>query len=170
MQARLDPASHARYPRRVPPAPSDRTLLLATGAAVVLAGVVFAVVLFFSTGGGQATPKPGPIYIGLASDLRNNVESQGPAYYPHPFGGVGYWVALENNQLVALVARRPGTQSCTVRWVSHLHSYVDCHGDALVSRELDRYELTLPLGGAEAGGVIVNFAKVVPAPEPLPTG
>jgi len=169
MQARLDPASHARYPRRVPPARSDRTLLLTTGAAVVVAGVFFAVVLFFSTGGGQATPKPGPIYIGLASDLRNNVDTQGPAYYPHPFGGVGYWVALENNQLVALVARRPGTQSCTVRLVSHLHSYIDCHGKALVSRELDRYQLTLPLGGAEAGGVIVNFAKVVPAPEPLPT-
>jgi len=170
MQGRLDPASHARYPRRVPPAPSDRTLLLATGAAVVVAAAVFAVVLFFSTGGGQAKPKPGPIYVGLASDLRNNVSSQGPAYYPHPFGGIGYWVALENNQLVALVARRPGTSSCTVRWVSHLHTYVDCHGDALVSRELDRYQLMLPQGGPEVGGVIVDFRHVVPAPEPLPVG
>jgi len=170
MQARLDPASRARYPRRVPPAPSDRTLLLATGAAVVVAGVFFAIVLFFSTGGGQATPKPGPIYIGLASDLRNNVTSEGPAYYPHPFGGIGYWVDLEDNQLVALVARRPGTQACTVRWVSHLHDFIDCHGAGLVSRELDRYKLTLPLGGAEAGGVIVDFRRVVPAPEPLPAG
>jgi len=139
-----------------------------TGAAVVLAAAVFAVVLFFSTGGGQATPKPGPIYIGLAADLRNNVHSEGPAYYPHPFGGIGYWVDLENNQLVALVARRPGTQSCTVKWVSNQHTFVDCHGAALVSRELDRYQLTLPLGGAEAGGVIVDFRHVVPAPEPLP--
>jgi hypothetical protein len=145
-------------------------LLLATGAAVVVAGVFFAIVLFFSTGGGQATPKPGPIYIGLASDLRNNVTSEGPAYYPHPFGGIGYWVDLEDNQLVALVARRPGTQACTVRWVSHLHDFIDCHGAALVSRELDRYKLTLPLGGAEAGGVIVDFRRVVPAPEPLPAG
>jgi len=151
----------------VPPAPSDRTLLLATGAAVVVAAAFFAVVLFFSTGGGQATPKPGPIYIGLAADLRNNVQSEGPAYYPHPFGGIGYWVDLENNQLVALVARRPGTQSCTVKWVSNQHTFVDCHGAALVSRELDRYQLTLPLSGAETGGVIVDFRHVVPAPEPL---
>jgi hypothetical protein len=153
----------------VPPAPSDRTLLVVTGAAVVVAAVFFAIVLFFSTGGGQSPPKPGPIYIGLASDLRNNVHSEGPAYYPHPFGGIGYWVDLENNQLVALVARRPGTQSCTVRWVSHLDTFVDCHGDALVSRELDRYQLTLPLGGPETGGVIVDFRHVLPAPEPLPT-
>ena len=168
MQARLDPASRAGYPRRVPPAPSDRTLLLVTGAAVLVAAAVFAVVLFFATGGGQAKPKPGAIYIGLASDLHHNVATEGPAYFPHPFGGTGFWVTLENDQLVALVARRPGTSSCTVKWVSHRNSYVDCHGRSLTSRELDRYQLTLPLGGAEAGGVIVDFRHIVPAPEALP--
>ena len=149
----------------MPPAPSDRRLLLTTGALVVLAGVVFAAALFFATGGGQATPKRGPVYIGLERDLRNRiVKDHQPLYFAHPFGGTGIWLALEDNRLVALVARRPGTGSCTVAWKPFRHAYIDCRGRRLASRQLDRYELQLPQLGAEAGGVIVDFRHVEPAP------
>lgn len=168
MQARLDPATPAGYPRCVPPARSDRTLLLVTGAAVILAAAVFAVVLFFATGGGQAKPKPGPIYIGLESDLHNMVNSGGPLYFAHPFGGTGFWLTVESDHLVALLARRPGTQACTVKWRSSKSAYIDCHGAALASRELDRYQIEFPLGGPEAGGVIVDFHHVDAAPKRLP--
>ena len=156
------------YQRAVPAAPSDRRLLIFTAAIVVLAGVLFAGVLFFSTGGGNSTPKPGPIYIGLESDLRNNVNSGGPLYFAHPFGGTGFWMAIEGGHLVALLARRPGTASCTAKWESHRGAYIDCHGDKLTSKELERYSLETVATGGEKGGVIVNFAKVEPAPEPIP--
>ena len=152
----------------MPPAPSDRRLLLATGAFVVLAAAVFAAALFFATGGGQAAPKRGPVYIGLARDLRDRLR-QGPRlYFAHPFGGTGFWLDTENGHLVALVARRPGTPSCTVAWRNLDRGYFDCHGHQLRSLELDRYQLSLPQLGSEAGGVIVDFRHVSPAPEPLP--
>jgi hypothetical protein len=153
----------------VPPARSDRRLLLLTGALVVLAGAVFAAALFFATGGGQAAPKPGPVYIGLERDLRSRiVKDHQPLYFAHPFGGTGIWLALEDNRLVPLVARRPGAGSCTVAWKPFQHAYIDCRGRRLSSRELDRYQLSLPQLGAEAGGVIVDFRHVEPAPAPLP--
>jgi hypothetical protein len=135
---------------------------------VVLAGTFFAAVLFFSTGGTTPPPKPGPIYIGLASDLHNLVTSGGPIYFAHPFGGTGFWLDLEHGHLVTLVARRPGTKSCTAKWESHRDAYIDCHGTKLDGEQLERYKLTVVTSGNEKGGVVVDFAVVLPAPEPLP--
>ena len=135
---------------------------------VVLAGTFFAAVLFFSTGGTTRPPKPGPIYIGLASDLHNLVTSGGPIYFAHPFGGTGFWLDLEHGKLVTLVARRPGTKSCTTKWVSHRDAYIDCHGTKLDGEQLERYKLTVVTSGSEKGGVVVDFAVVLPAPDPLP--
>lgn len=152
----------------MPPAPSDRRLLIVTGALVALAGLVFASVLFFATGGGNATPKPAPVYIGLASDLRNLVTTKRPYYFAHPFGGTGFWLALEGGHLVALVARRPGTTSCTVKWAATQYTYRDCHGNRLTGSELERYPLQEPVNGSEAGGIIVDFRHIVAPPQPLP--
>jgi hypothetical protein len=152
----------------VPPAPSDRRLLLATGALVLVAAAVFAAALFFATGGGQAAPKRGPVYIGLERDLRNTLKKGPRLYFAHPFGGTGFWLDAENGQLVALVARRPGTQSCTVAWRNLRRGYFDCHDHELHSLQLDRYQLSFPQLGPEAGGVVVDFRHVLPAPEPLP--
>jgi hypothetical protein len=152
----------------VPPAPSDRRLLVVTAAFVALAGVALAAVLFFATGGGGAAPKRAPVYIGLESELRSMVNTGGPLYFAHPFGGTGFWLALEDGHLVALVARRPGTQSCTAKWKLSRHAYVDCRGTPLTSRELERYPVQLPQGGAERGGLIVDFRHIDPAPTPVP--
>ncbi len=152
----------------MPASPSDRRLLLVTGAFVVLAGLLVAGLLFLATGGGQATPKRGPVYIGLASDLKSMIHVGGPLYFAHPFGGTGFWLTVEHGNLVALVARRPDTQSCTVKWESHRDAYIDCHGASLTSEELSRYPVNLPVSGAEAGGVVVDFRRVDPAPEPAP--
>ena len=150
----------------MPPAPSDRRLLLVTGALVVLAGAVFAAALFFATGGGEAAPKRGPVYIGLERDLRDRLR-QGPRlYFAHPFGGTGFWIDTESGRLVALVARRPDAASCTVAWRNLDRGYFDCHGHRLRSEQLDRYQLSFPQLGAEAGGVVVDFRRVLPAPVP----
>ena len=119
---------------------------------------------------GAASPPPvakrGPVYIGLERDLRDRLR-QGPRlYFAHPFGGTGFWLDTENGHLVALVARRPGTRSCTVAWKNLDRGYFDCHGHRLRSEQLDRYQLSFPQLGAEAGGVVVDFRRVLPAPVP----
>jgi hypothetical protein len=169
MQPRLDPASHDGYQRVVPPAPSDRLLLLVTGSFVVLAALVVAAVLFFATGGANGTPKPGPVYVGLASDLRDRVvKDHQPNLLANPFGDAGIWIDLESNRLVALIGSRPGMPSCVVDYKNLDRAFIDCHGQHLSSRQLDRYRLLLPLTGAEKGGAIVDFRHVEPAPEPIP--
>jgi hypothetical protein len=55
-----------------------------------------------------------------------------------------------------------------VKWESHRNAYIDCHGAALTSEQLERYPVLLPKGGAEAGGVIVDFRQVDPAPQLAP--
>ena len=147
---------------------SDRRLLLVTGSFVVLAALLVGALLYFATGGAQGTPTPKPVYIGLESDLRSTLD-QGPRlYFAHPFGGTGFWLDVEAGHLVALVARIPGSPSCTVAWRNLSRGYFDCHDRLLTARQLDRYALQFPKVGSQQGGVIVDFRHVDPAPQPLP--
>jgi hypothetical protein len=140
-----------------------------SGALVIVAGAVFAAALFFATGGGQAAPKAGPVYFGVKRDIVNRIrQDHQPIYSAHPFGGIAFYFDLQDNQLVALVAKRPGTKSCTVAWKNLDRAYFDCHGHQLRGPELDRYQLSFPQAGAESGGVIVDFRHIIPAQEPLP--
>lgn len=147
---------------------SDRRLLLVTGSFVVLAALLVGTLLYFATGGAQGTPTPKPVYIGLESDLRSTL-NQGPRlYFAHPFGGTGFWLDVEDGHLVALVARVPGSPSCTVAWRNLNRGYFDCHDRLFTDRQLDRYALQFPKSGAEQGGVVVDFRHVDPAPQPPP--
>jgi hypothetical protein len=135
---------------------------------VVLAALLVGALLFLATGGAQGTPTRKPVYIGLESELYKSINTGGPLYFAHPFGGTGFWLAVDKGALVALVARRPGTTDCTAKWRLPRHAYVDCHGTSLSSEQLDRYSLTYPKVGPEQGGVVVDFRRVAPAPRPLP--
>lgn len=152
----------------MPPDSSDRRLLLVTGSLVVLAALLVGTLLFLATGGAQGTPTRKPVYIGLESELRRSINTGGPLYFAHPFGGTGFWLAIDKGQLVALVARRPGTSDCTVKWRLTRHAYVDCHGTSLSTAQLDRYSLEYPRFGPEQGGVVIDFRHVAPAPQPVP--
>jgi hypothetical protein len=168
MQPRLDRATHAGYQRVVPPASSDRRLLFVTGSFVVLAALLVGALLFLATGGARGTPTPKPVYIGLESDLRATL-NQGPRlYFAHPFGGTGFWLDVADGHLVALVARLPGTPSCTVAWRNLSRGYYDCHDRNLSARQLDRYALQFPKVGPEQGGVVVDFRHVDRAPQAPP--
>jgi hypothetical protein len=139
-----------------------------TGSFVVLAALLVGTLLYFATGGAQGTPTPKPVYIGLESDLRSTL-AQGPRlYFAHPFGGTGFWLDVEDRHLVALVARVPGSPSCTVAWRNLNRGYFDCHDRLFTDRQLDRYALQFPKSGAEQGGVVVDFRHVDPAPQPPP--
>src|SRR5260370_25953656 len=116
MGPRLDPASHDRYQRAVPPSSYARRLLLVTGSLVVAAALLVGVLLFLATGGAQGTPSRKPVYIGLETDLRHTLD-QGPRlYFAHPFGRTGFWLDVQARHLAALVAPRPGTPPRTLAW------------------------------------------------------
>ena len=151
----------------MPPAPQDRRILLVTGGLVVLAGLFFASVLFFATGGGEHTPKPRPFTIGTQSGLTSEIKDGGPVYLANPFGADGFWLDLENRALVAYKLVVPGTTDCRVRWRETHHAYVDCHGDKVPTAALDRYQLTVTGQGDAKGAVVVDLRVTIPSPQSL---
>jgi hypothetical protein len=87
-------------------------------------------------------------------------------YFANPTGGDGFWLDVEDGELVALVLDRPDTKDCVVKWKAQRDAYVDCNGDALSSNDLDRYKVTIgPRDGSPKNSVYVDLRKISPAPE-----
>jgi hypothetical protein len=154
----------------VPPARSDRRLLLITGAFVVLAGLLFAAVLFLATRQNTGTGPKRPLFLGLDAQKRRDIRADGPQYVANPFGGAGFWLDIEDGTLVALVLDTPAPGSCSAKWKAQRDAYVDCHGNELTSRDLDRYVITIvPREGSLRNTVYVDVRKVLPAPRTTTT-
>ena len=149
----------------VPPTRDDRRLLVITGTFVVLAGVLCAAVLFLATRQGTQTSANRPLFLGLEQPLTKSIRDASPLYFANPFGGDGFWLDLENGKLVALVIEPPGASHCPVKWKAQRDAYLDCHGNARSSRDLDRYQLTVgSRNGSPKDAVFVDLRKVEPAP------
>jgi hypothetical protein len=149
----------------MPPTKSDTRLLLTATLAVLVAGVLVAVVLLFATGQGGSPKKYRPFSAGLASAIKSDLRDGGPYYYPDPFGGQqSILFALEDNKIVALATQLPGTDDCIVKWRDPLKRFVDCRGDRHVSRELDRYESYIDPSGENEGILFVDLRRKLPAP------
>jgi hypothetical protein len=149
----------------VPPTRADRRLLLVTATFVVLAGLLFAAVLFLATRQGSETGPRRPLFVGLERPLMKAIRDGGPIYTPNPFAGDGFWLDLEGGHLVALVLARPGPGHCVVKWKAQQDTYLDCNGNALTSRDLDRYVLTVgSQANAPKDAVFVDLRKTDPAP------
>jgi hypothetical protein len=151
----------------VPASRSDARLLLTAVASVVFAGVVVAVVLLFATSGG--TPKTyQPFSAGFARSVAKQLRDGGPFYVADPFGGNrNILFAIEDGKVVALSTILPDTKSCSVRWRGSVNKIEDCHGDRLVSNQLNRYETVVDQSGSSKGLLFVNLRKLLPAPAPL---
>ena len=149
----------------VPPARSDRSLIIVTGIFVVVAGLLFTAVLFLATGGDTPTGKPAPIFIGPKKGLVDNINEDGPRYYANPFGHDGFWLDVENGDLVAYVLDTPGAERCTVKWRESRGAYIDCNDEAVDPGDLDRYPVII---GSRAespdDSVYVDVRTVDPAP------
>jgi hypothetical protein len=149
----------------MPPTRSDTRLLLTATLAVLVAGVVVAVVLLFATGRGGTPRKYQPFAAGLASAIEKDLRDGGPYYYPDPFGGRhSILFALEDGNVVALATQLPGTDDCLVKWKAPVERFVDCNGDRHVSGELDRYETVIDPGGENKGILFVDLRHKIPAP------
>jgi hypothetical protein len=148
----------------MPAAPSDRRILVFAIALVAFAGILIAAALFFATGGGKGDPKQtGPLYLGLASDLRSQIAKGSPLYFANPFGGNGFWLDRQNGSFVALALVLPHTHDCEVKWKGRQDSYVDCHGDKVTIDDLDQYKVSFRNGGNSGRGLYVDLRRRIPA-------
>jgi len=150
--------------------PDDMRLLFATGAAVLLAGLMVAALLLWATGG-TAKPKETREFVaGSARQIALDLESGGPYFFPDPFGhDRGVWLALEHGQIVALQQHLAGDPSCAIKWRASVRSFVDCHDDKVRSNELDRYRTRIGQGSNTRGALLLNLTVVDPAPGRTPT-
>jgi hypothetical protein len=150
----------------VPPSKADTRLLLTATLAVLVAGVLVAVVLLFATGRGGSPTKVQPFAAGLASAIRSDLRDGGPFYFPDPFGKQqSILFALENGKIVALATQLPGSTDCLVKWKASVDRFVDCHGVRHTSEELDRYDSYVDPVGENKGILFVDLRHKFPAPQ-----
>jgi hypothetical protein len=149
----------------VPTARDDKRLLVVTGFFLVVAAVLVAGVLLLATNRDAVSEKPKPIFIGLRNEITKNIKEDGPRYVANPFGHAGFWLDLEEGRLTALVLAKPGTSDCNVKWKEQRGTYIDCNGDPIDARDLDRYPVFSGVrDGSPKGSVFVDIRKIDPAP------
>ncbi|HEX3668415.1 MAG TPA: hypothetical protein VHY55_04595 [Acidimicrobiia bacterium] len=149
----------------MPPERSDTRLLIGAGVAAVLAGVFVAVVLLLATSRAESPKTYRPFPAGPVTQLRSNLKSEGPFYYPDAFGGKrSILFALEGDQVVALMTHTPGDEACRIRWRGSVNSFVDCRGARLRSDQIGRYGTTISNQPGTGNVVIVDLRKELPPP------
>jgi hypothetical protein len=140
----------------------DTRLLIGATAAVIVAGLLVAAAILLVTGRAK-TPKPTkPITFGVAASLRTKVEDGGPFAYAGTSGDDGFWVAIEDGRLIALVVRQPQL-GCNVKWRGSVDSFT-CGDRKVRSRQLQRYRVIVPDRGDRKGQFLVDLRDVQPAP------
>jgi hypothetical protein len=153
----------------VPASADDRRILVLATVAVAGASLAVMALLFFATGGGGETPtQREPLFLGLEQEKVSDIAKEGPQYIANPFGDNGFWLDLEDGELVALDLVKPGTANCQVKWKDPRQAYVDdCDDEELQSVDLDRYEVIVGKigeGDAPEDGVYVDLRVQEPAP------
>jgi hypothetical protein len=151
----------------VPASPADRRVLVFAGVLVAFAGIAVGLLIFFATGGTEDTPSSNdPLFLGIERELLGKIDEGGPLYFASPFGENGFWLDVEDGDLVALSLVKPGTTDCIVKWRDPRKAYVDCDDNDLQAVDLDRFEVTIGSlqKGAPKDAVYVNLRASTPAP------
>ena len=160
---RLDWADRRRLHRAMASERNDLRLLLITGAAVIVAGLLVAAGIFVATNTGKPNSRK-PLPLGDAGTLQRSTAKGGPVYIANPFGGTGFLLALEHNKLVALLPDLPAETTCRVRWKGSINSFVDCHNDRVGSTQLARFHTDIPSTGSQQGVLLVDLRRREPPP------
>lgn len=140
----------------------DTRLVVGATAAVIVAGVLVAVAILLVTGRAKTPAPDEPITFGVAKTLRDKVAEGGPVAYAGTRGDDGFWVAIEDGELVALVVQQPRL-GCNVRWRGSVDSFT-CGGEKVDSTDLDRYRVIIPERGDEKGRFLVDLRDVQAPP------
>ncbi len=142
---------------------SDLRLVLGATIGIILGGVVIAAAILAVTSRGKVPTTRKPIAFGLGTEVRKNVRSGGPVNIAGASGDTGFWVALEDGELVALLVHQPKPQSCTLRWRGSKNSFL-CDGRRVTSDQLARYRSFVSKSGPTKGLYMVALRDVQPAP------
>ncbi len=148
----------------MPPTRSDRRLLLVTASFLLVAAVFATSVIWLATQRNESTG--GAFFIGLEQALKTHIHEGSPLYFSNPDAGDGFWLDIEDGQIVAIVLdRTPGPKDCIVKWKEQRDAYVDCNDDELQSTDLERYKVHIgPRDGSPKTSVFVDLRKTEPAP------
>jgi hypothetical protein len=157
----------------VPPTrPSQRRgdikLLLGAGISVLLAGVVIAAAILAVTSGGGTPNIKRPLPFGLESAIHDNVRQGGPINIAGLSGDDGFWVAIEDHRLVALLVKQPKPNACTLRWRGSKDTFT-CDDKPVSSRTMARYRSFTSRRGATKGSLMVALRDIEPAPAGPPS-
>jgi hypothetical protein len=131
---------------------SDIKLIVSATIAVLLAGFFIAGGLLIATSSGSKNPVCGSLNVGKAADVRDRLDTQGPGFYT---GGAncGFWLALDNGDIVAYRVRQPDGCSLNLRdrgtqWV--------CGGNLVDAANLATYPVAIQTIGP-VDSVIVDL-------------
>ena len=132
----------------------DIKVIVGATVAVLLVGLFIFGAILVTTRGGSGI-QCGQLNIGAATGVRNNLEN-GP-YFQTGGGRCGFWLALENGDIVAYKAVQPS--GCTVQLKL---DHWDCGGRTIPARRLARYPVSITtVKGVDA--VVVNLGTPAPS-------
>ena len=146
--------------------PNDVKLLIGAAAAVLVAGLLIAAVILVVLNRAGDADYDRPVAFGEALALRNNIAAEGPVNFAGSTGDTGFWIALEDHELVALLVAQTGRGNCNVRFALSKGGFVDCNDTRFETVELARYRSKVPTAGKNKGIFVVDLTEVENAPRP----
>ena len=146
---------------------SDIKLLLGAGIAVLLGGVVIAAAILAITARGTGPNIKRPVPFGSEVDIHDRVRTGGPVNIAGLSGDDGFWVAIEDHQLVALLVKQPKPQRCTLRWRGSKNTFT-CDDKPVASRNMARFRSFTKRSGPLKGSYMVALRDIEPAPNGPP--
>ena len=154
-------------PPAVPQRRSDIKLLLGAGIAVLLAGIVLAAAILAITARGSSPSSKHPVPFGSEVDIHDRVRTGGPVNIAGLSGDDGFWVAIEDHELVALLVKQPKPHHCTLRWRGSKNTFT-CDDRPVASRNMARFRSFTKQHGALKGSYMVALRDIEPAPDGPP--
>jgi hypothetical protein len=145
----------------------DIKLLLGAAVGVLLGGIVIAAAILAITSRGGTPNLERPVPFGLESDVHERVRQGGPVNIAGLSGDDGFWVAVEDHQLVALLVKQPKPNACTLRWRGSKDTFT-CDDKPVASRNMARFRSFTSHHGATKGAFMVALYDVQPAPDGPP--
>jgi len=137
----------------------DIKVLAGATVAVLLVGFFIAGAALMTTRGGSS-PRCGQLNLGLATDVRNTLETA--PNFTTGGGECSFWLALENGDIVAYKAIQPS--GCTLNWK---FDHWSCGGRTQPTTRLARYPVSIQtVSGVDA--VIVNLGTPAPTSSTSP--
>ena len=135
---------------------SDIKLLLGATVGVLLVGGMIAGMALIATRGSKNIVCS-QLNIGSASNVRNTLQTGGP-YFQTGGAGCGFWLALDDNDIVAYKAEQP-QKNCTLKLK---RDHWECGGETLTADRLAQYPLSIRTQrGVDV--VVVNLGTPAPS-------